>query len=83
MYNEHNPIVSLTAIQTAELRQIWEQQKQELHPDDYLFIKVKLSRPMAKLSQKQAYRMMMTLAETGYENIPEWLIALFDPQEVK
>ena len=83
MNDQNNPILSLTPNQTTELRQIWEQQKQELHPDDYRFIKVKLSRPTAKLSQKQAYRMMMTLAETDYEPIPEWLIALFDPQEDK
>lgn len=83
MNDQNNPIFSLTPNQTTELRQIWEQQKQELHPDDYRFIKVKLSRPMAKLSQKQAYRMMMTLAETDYEPIPVWLIALFDPQEAK
>jgi hypothetical protein len=81
MNNQGNPIVLLSPNQTAELRHIWDHQKQELHPDDYLFIKVKLSRPAAKLSQKQAYRMMMTLAETGYEPIPEWLIALFDPEE--
>ena len=83
MNDQNNPILSLTPYQTTELRQIWEQQKQELHPDDYRFIKVKLSRPTAKLSQKQAYRMMMTLAETDYEPIPEWLIALFDPQEAQ
>jgi hypothetical protein len=83
MHDQHNPILLLTPNQTTELRIIWEQQKQELHPDDFFFIKVKLSRPAAKLSQKQAYRMMMTLAETGYERIPEWLIALFDPQEAK
>jgi hypothetical protein len=78
-----NPVIKFTLEQTSELKTIWEQQKQELHPDDYRFIKVKLSRPSAKLSQKQAYRMMMTLAETDYEPIPEWLIALFDPQEAK
>ena len=83
MNDQNNPILSLTPNQTTELRQIWEQQKQELHPDDYRFIKVKLSRPVAKLSQKQAYRMMMTLAETDYEPIPEWLIALFDPKDAK
>ena len=83
MNDQNNPILSLTPNQTTELRQIWEHQKQELHPDDYRFIKVKLSRPVAKLSQKQAYRMMMTLAETDYEPIPEWLIALFDPKDAK
>ena len=83
MNDQPNPVVILSPNQTAELRQIWDHQKQELHPDDYLFIKVKLSRFSAKLSHKQAYRMMMTLAETGYEPIPEWLIALFDPQEQK
>ena len=83
MNDQNNPILSLTPNQTTELRQIWEHQKQELHPDDYRFIKVKLSRPVANLSQKQAYRMMMTLAETDYEPIPEWLIALFDPKDAK
>lgn len=83
MKNQQNPIFVLTPEQTLELREIWEQQKSELHPDDYRFIKVKLSRSEAVLSQKQAYRMMMTLAETDYEPIPEWLIALFDPQEVR
>ena len=83
MNDQNNPILSLTPNQTTELRQIWEHQKQELHPDDYRFIKVKLSRPTAKLSQKQAYRMMMTLAETDYEPIPAWLIALFDPKDAK
>ncbi len=83
MNNQQNPILVLTPEQTLELREIWEQQKSELHPDDYRFIKVKLSRSEAVLSQKQAYRMMMTLAETDYEPIPEWLIALFDPQEVR
>jgi len=83
MNNQQNPILVLTPEQTLELREIWGQQKSELHPDDYRFIKVKLSRSEAVLSQKQAYRMMMTLAETDYEPIPEWLIALFDPQEVR
>lgn len=79
MNNQQNPIFILTPDQTSQLRNIWEKQKSELHPDDYLFIKVKLSRPIAKLSQKQAFRMMMTLAETDYTP-PEWLIALFDPR---
>ena len=83
MNNQHNPTFVLTSEQTSELREIWGQQKPELHPDDYRFIKLKLSRSEAVLSQKQAYRMMMTLAETDYEPIPEWLIAMFDPQEVK
>jgi hypothetical protein len=83
MNTQSNPIITFTANQTSEMREIWDQQKHELHPDDYRFIKVKLSRPEAKLSQKQAYRMMMTLAETDYEPIPEWLIELFDPQDAK
>ena len=83
MNMQENPIITLTPDQTVELREIWEQQKLELHPDDYRFIKIKLSRLEAVLSQKQAYRMMMTLAETDYWPIPEWLIALFDPQEAK
>ena len=71
---------SLTRIQTAELRDIWETQKANLKPADYLFVKVRLGRQEAKLTANQAYRLMMTLAETGYEPIPEWLIAFFDPQ---
>ena len=83
MNKQENPIITLTPDQTTELREIWEQQKFELHPNDYRFIKIKLSRLEAVLSQKQAYRMMMTLAETDYEPVPEWLIALFDPREIK
>lgn len=79
MNDQTNPTLLLSQNQTTELREIWELQKKALNPEDYIFIKVKLCRPAAKLSQKQAYRMMMTLAETGYEDIPEWLIALFDP----
>jgi len=71
---------TLTKNQTSELRSIWESQKDNLKPADYLFVKVKLGRPEAKLTANQTYRLMMTLAETGYEPIPEWLIALFDPQ---
>ena len=80
MLKKGNPIVQLTPNQTTELRQIWESQRKELHPDDYQFIRVKLCRSEAMFTQKQAFRMMMTLAETDYTPIPEWLIALFDPQ---
>ena len=79
---QNNPILLFNSPQTTQLRKIWEGQKHLLNPADYLFIKVKLSRPEAKLSQNQAYRMMMTLAETDYDPIPEWLIACFDPKEV-
>jgi len=71
---------SLTKSQTSELRHIWESQKAKLQPTEILFVNVRLGRPEAKLTVNQAYRLMMTLAETGYEPIPEWLIALFDPQ---
>jgi hypothetical protein len=54
-----------------------------LHPDDFTFGKVKLIRSQAKLTKNQIYRMMMTLAETGYEQIPEWMMELTDPQEAK
>ena len=79
--NELNPnIFELTPEQTSELRLIWEGQKSELKPDDYIFIKVKIGRPQAKMSRNQLYRMMMTLAESGYEPIPEWLLVLLDPK---
>lgn len=76
---------SLTQAQTSELRTIWASQRAKLKPSEYLFIKVKLGRPEAKLTANQAYRLMMSLAELGVEPIPEWLIAFFDPQpqEVK
>ena len=80
MIKKGNPIVLLNPEQTTELRNIWEGQRHELHPDDYQFIRVKLSRAEAMFTQKQACRMMMTLAETDYSPIPEWLIALFDPK---
>jgi hypothetical protein len=73
---------SLTQTQTTELRDIWESLKAKLETKEYLFVKVKLGRPEAKLTVNQAYRLMMTLAEQGIDPIPEWLIALFDsPQQ--
>lgn len=74
---------SFSKSQTAELRHIWESQKTKLKPDEYLFVKVRLGRSEAKLTANQAYRLMMRLAEVGVDPIPEWLIALFDPQEGK
>ncbi len=78
-----NPIIELTLEQTAHLRQIWLSHSPELRPDDFTFGKVKLSRPQAKLTKNQVYRMMMTLAETGYDDIPQWMLELTDPQEAK
>jgi len=80
---QHNPIIDLTPEQTTQLRNIWNSHRQELHPDDFTFGKVKLIRSQAKLTKNQIYRMMMTLAETGYEQIPEWMMDLTDPQEAK
>ena len=80
---QNNPIIELTMEQTTQLRQIWISHGPELRPDDLTFGKVKLSRPQAKLTKNQVYRMMMTLAETGYDDIPEWMLELTDPQELK
>jgi len=80
---QHNPIIDLTPEQTLQLRNIWHRHRQELRPDDFTFGKVKLARLQAKLTKNQIYRMMMTLAETGCEQIPEWMMELTDPQEVK
>jgi hypothetical protein len=75
-----NPIFELTQAQTLQLRNIWLSHGPELRPDDFTFGKVKLSRAQAKLTKNQIYRMMMTLAESGYEDIPEWMLDLTDPQ---
>lgn len=75
----NNPIIELTADQTTEFRDIWDSHKKLLHPNDYLFIKVKLGRPQAVLTKNQAYRMMMTLAKAGYTEPPVWLVEIFDP----
>ena len=79
----NNPVIELTLDQTSQLRQIWISHQPELRPDDFTFGKVKLARPQAKFTKNQIYRMMMTLAETGYEEIPEWMLELTDPQEEK
>lgn len=79
----NNPIIELSTQQTSQFRSIWNDQRSELHPNDYIFGKVKLNRAQAKLTKNQLYRMMMTLAETGYEQIPEWLLELTDPVEAK
>jgi hypothetical protein len=81
--NQHNAIIELTQEQTSEFRKIWSSHASELRPDDYTFGRVKLGRPQAKLTKNQIYRMMMTLAETGYEAIPEWMLEITDPQEAK
>jgi hypothetical protein len=75
-----NPVIEFTPEQTAELKTIWESQKNEIRPDDFTFIKVKLGRAQAKLTKNQTYRMTMTLAESGYEPIPEWLLTILDPK---
>ena len=77
--NIKNPTLELSQEQTKQLREIWDHQQPKLSHEDYIFIKVKLSRVQAKLSKNQTYRMTMTLAETGYESIPEWLLELIDP----
>lgn len=79
----NNPVIELSLEQTAHLRQIWFSHCHELRPDDFTFGKVKLSRPQAKFTKNQVYRMMMTLAETGYEDIPYWMLELTDPQKAK
>jgi len=78
-----NPIIELTMEQTTQLRQIWISHGPELRSEDFTFGRVKLSRPQAKLSKNQVFRMMMTLAETGYDTIPEWMLEITDPQEPK
>ena len=80
---QKNPVIELTLEQTSELRHIWNSHRPKLRPDDFTFGKVKLGRPQAKLTKNQVYRMMMTLAETGYGDIPEWMLELTDPQELK
>lgn len=75
-----NSVIEFTPEQTAELKAIWEAQKGELNPHDFTFIKVKLGRTKAKLTKNQTYRMTMTLAESGYEPIPEWLLSILDPK---
>lgn len=77
--NNQNPTIELSEEQTSEIREIWNLQALKLNHEDYLFIKVKLGRNQAKLSKNQIYRMTMTLAGTGYEDIPEWLLELIDP----
>lgn len=74
-----NLVVHLTESQTSELRKIWNMQKLTIKPEDFLFIKVKLGRSQAVFTNKQIFRMTMTLAESGYEAIPEWLLILIDP----
>ncbi len=74
-----NLVFQLTESQTSELREIWNMQKRTIKPEDFLFIKVKLGRSQAVLTNKQLFRMTMTMAESGYEKIPEWLLTLIDP----
>jgi hypothetical protein len=70
--------IELNQTQTNQLKRIWDSQKSELKPDDFLFVRVKLGRPEARFTRNQLYRMTMTLAESGYETIPIWLLDLLE-----
>ena len=73
-------IVELNESQTSQLLAIWLSQKNAIKPDDWIYCKVKLSRPNAKFTINQLFRLTMTLAESGFEQIPEWLLTYLDPQ---
>jgi hypothetical protein len=70
--------IELNQAQTDQLKSIWDSQKSELKPDDFLFVRVKLGRTEARFTRNQLYRMTMTLAESGYEPIPVWLLDLLE-----
>ncbi|MDH6299419.1 hypothetical protein [Polynucleobacter sphagniphilus] len=72
-------IIELSEEQTAQLRSIWMSQKNAIKPDDWMYCKVKLTRSRAKFTINQLFRLTMTLAESGFESIPEWLLAYLDP----
>ena len=40
-----NPVIEFTPEQTAELKAIWQSQKNELRPDDFTFINLKNMSP--------------------------------------
>jgi hypothetical protein len=74
-----NPTIELNDLQTIQLRNIWESRKNVLEDSDYRFVKLKLWRKNAVLSKNQLYRLTMTLAESGLDEMPEWLLELLDP----
>ena len=78
--NNKQRIVELSEVQTNELRFIWLSQKNAIKPDDWIYCKVKLTRPQAKFTINQLFRLTMTLGESGFESIPEWLLVYLDPQ---
>jgi len=75
-----NNIEQLTEVQTTELRNIWDQQKNVMSAKDWLFVKVKLGHREAAFTNRQLFRLSMALAETGYESIPGWLVTLISPR---
>lgn len=77
--NTKQRIFELSESQTAELRSIWMSQKNVIKPDDWMYCKVKLTRIKAKFTINQLFRLTMTLAESGFESLPEWLVAYLDP----
>ena len=74
-----NPTIELSDDQTTQLRNIWESRKHVLKGSDYQFVKLKLWRKHAVLSKNQLYRLTMTLSESGFEEMPEWLLETLDP----
>ena len=71
-----NKIEQLTELQTSELRDIWDEQKNAMSSKDWLFVKVKLGQREASFTNRQLFRLSMALAESGYELIPTWLVLL-------
>jgi hypothetical protein len=78
--NTKQRIVELSEVQTSELRSIWASQKNAISPDNWIYYKVRLTRPKAKFTVNQLFRLVMTLGEAEFEPIPEFLLECLDPR---
>jgi hypothetical protein len=78
--NNKQRIVELNEDQTSQLRSIWLSQKHAISPDNWIYYKVKLTRPQARFTVNQLFRLVMTLGEAEFEPIPEFLLEYLDPR---
>jgi len=73
-----NPVTTLSAEQTSELRGLWNMVGNMAEPSKDRLVKLKLSRNCAFLTKRQLYMIAVTMALAGIIPIPDWLHDILD-----
>jgi hypothetical protein len=72
--NKHNPIFTLSADETAQLKKMWSELRDLLDQQKFNFVWVKLCARQARLSKKQIWMISSTLANSlEAVTIPDFL----------